>query len=306
MTNKILDALFGLCVGDALGVPVEFKSREYLNKNPVTDMIGYGTHNQSPGTWSDDSSLAFCLADSLCSGYDLSDIADKFVGWYYDNLWIPHGEVFDIGNATSEAIERLKNGIAPQKAGGCSEYSNGNGSLMWILPLAFILQKTPFEKRVSIISDVSSITHGHLRSILACVIFIEMALNLLEGQDIQKAYQNMKKPIMEHYSGETELKHYSRILQGDISELQEDVIKSSGYVVHTLEASLWCLLTSQSYKETVLKAVNLGEDTDTTGAVAGGLAGLYYGFESIPLEWVGKIARNDDIRKLAERLNGVV
>ncbi len=115
-------------------------------KNPVKNMIGYGTHNQPAGTWSDDSSLAFCLADSLCNGYALNDITDKFVSWYYDNFWTAHGAVFDIGNTTSEAIFRLKQGNKnPAKAGAIDEYSNGNGSLMRIIPLAFVLQKLPFE-----------------------------------------------------------------------------------------------------------------------------------------------------------------
>ena len=270
-------------------------------------MIGYGTHNKPPGTWSDDSSLAFCLADSLCNKYDINDIADKFVSWYYDNLWTPHGEVFDIGNTTSEAIFRLEQGnINPEKAGAMDEYSNGNGSLMRILPLAFILQELPFAKRVSSIADTSAITHAHIRSIIACVIYIEMSINLLNGQDLEEAYNNMKPSILEHYKGENELLHYSRILQNNIIKLKEDDIKSSGYVVHTLEASLWCLLTGNSYKEIVLKAINLGEDTDTTGAVAGGLAGIYYGFENIPSEWVNQIARKDDIVELAERLNRVI
>ena len=148
-SNKVLDGLFGLCIGDALGVPVEFTSRDDLKEHPVADMIGYGMYNQPPGTWSDDSSLAFCLAESLCNGYDLNDIASKFVAWYYDNHWTPHGEVFDVGNATSEAIERLKIGVAPQKAGSCSEYSNGNGSLMRILPLVFVTPTPIFVKIVA-------------------------------------------------------------------------------------------------------------------------------------------------------------
>ncbi|MBN1412292.1 MAG: ADP-ribosylglycohydrolase family protein [Spirochaetales bacterium] len=305
--NKILDGLFGLCVGDALGVPVEFKSREYLKGNPVKGMSGYGTHNQPPGTWSDDSSLAFCLADSLCNGYDLNDVADKSAAWYYNNLWTPYGEVFDIGNATRDAIERLKHDRdAPRDAGGRSEYSNGNGSLMRILPVAFMLKDKTIGQRVRMVSDVSSITHGHLRSVIACVIYIETALNILSGLDLKDACQKMKKPVIDFYSGEKELSHFSRILQNDISAYPENGIKSSGYVVHTLEASLWCLLTSRSYGETVLKAVNLGEDTDTTGAVAGGLAGLYYGMEGIPPEWVEPIARKDDIVELAERLSGAV
>ena len=305
--NKVLDGLFGLCVGDALGVPAEGKSRDYLTKNPVKNMIRFGAQNQYFGIWSDDSSLTFCLADSLCNGHDLIDIADKFVQWLYNGLWTPYGKAFGIGNTTSEAIYRLKQGnINPVKAGLKNEYDNGNGSLMRILPLAFVLQKLPFEKRIPIISDISSITHAHRRSIIACVIYIEMAINLLNGQDFREAYINMKKPVIEYYAGEKELGHYSRILEGDISGIPEEEIKSSGYVVHTLEASLWCILISNSYKETVLKAINLGGDTDTTGAVAGGLAGIYYGFESIPEEWVNSITRKDDIVELAEKLDSYV
>jgi len=256
--NKVLDGLFGLCVGDALGVPVESKSRNYLKNNPVKNMIRFGAQNQYFGIWSDDSSLTFCLADSLCNGYDLIDIAGKFVYWLYNGLWTPYGKAFGIGRATGFAITRYKQGnINPEKAGLKGEYDNGNGSLMRILPLAFVLQKLPFEKRVSIIADVSSITHAHIRSIIAFVIYTEMAINLLNGQDLEEAYINMKPSVLQYYTGENELQYYSRVLD-DISELKEDEIKSSGYVVHTLEASLWCLLTSNSYKETVLKAVNFG------------------------------------------------
>jgi ADP-ribosyl-[dinitrogen reductase] hydrolase len=133
--ETIESALLGLAVGDALGVPVEFKSRHTLSAVPVTEMIGFGTHSQPPGTWSDDSALAFCLAESLCKGYDLNDLARRFVNWCEWGYWAArNAEVFDIGNATRLAIRRLDLGISPVEAGGREEHSNGNGSLMRILP----------------------------------------------------------------------------------------------------------------------------------------------------------------------------
>lgn len=301
--SKVLDGLMGVCVGDALGVPVEFRSRDNLQKQPVTDMIGYGTYHQPPGTWSDDSSLTLCLADSLCNGYNLNDIGKKFVQWYHQNLWTPHGDVFDAGITTRKAIHRLHSGEVPvQEAGAKDENSNGNGSLMRILPLSFYLQGMETDQRFKIVADVSSITHGHIRSIISCCAYIEMAVNLLNGQSLKIAYTNMQRTIAEFYSDNEELRYLYNVIMKDISEFTKDKIRSSGYVVHTLEAALWCLLTSNSYPETVLKSVNLGEDTDTTGAVAGGLAGIYYGYENIPKKWIEQIARKDDIIELAERL----
>ena len=150
--------LLGLSVGDALGVPAEFKSRETLKKNPITGMTGYGTHNQPPGTWSDDSSLAFCLAESLCEGYNLKDIADRFIKWYDKAYWTPHGEVFDIGIATRKAIQRLKEGIDPRLAGGNTEYDNGNGSLMRIMPLLVLTDYSTTTEAYRLTEEVSSIT----------------------------------------------------------------------------------------------------------------------------------------------------
>ena len=128
--NFIKDALLGVAVGDAIGVPVEFKTRKWLLENPVTGMQGYGTHNQPPGTWSDDSSLTFCLAEMLCKKYDLENLANRFINWKNNSYWTAHEEVFDIGNGTSEAIDRLERGVAPAMAGGNGEDSNGNGSLI--------------------------------------------------------------------------------------------------------------------------------------------------------------------------------
>ncbi|MGB9913310.1 MAG: ADP-ribosylglycohydrolase family protein [Candidatus Kapaibacteriota bacterium] len=303
--NKVVGGLLGLCIGDALGVPVEFSSRSVLKASPVSDMIGYGVHNQPPGTWSDDSSLAFCLAESLCNGFDLQDIANRFVSWLYEGYWTPFGKVFDVGNTTSIAISRLKNGINPVYAGLNDEFSNGNGSLMRILPLSFYLENKDRELQFELTHQVSCLTHSHIRSQMACGIYIQFTINLLKGNDPKLAYVKMKESVSEYYSKppyDTELRHFSRIIDYDISQLSEDAINSSGYVIDTLEASLWCFLNNNTYKDIVLSAVNLGYDSDTTGAVAGGLAGIYYGFDALPWEWISKIVRYEDIIDLGERL----
>ena len=303
--NKIIGGLLGLCIGDALGLPVEFKPRSALKATPVTDMIGYGTHNQPPGTWSDDSSLTFCLAESLCNGLNLQDIAAKFIKWLYEGYWTPYGKVFDVGNTTRIAIARLKEGVNPLEAGPDDEFSNSNGSLMRILPLAFYLEKSDIEQQFEITHQVSCLTHRHLRSQIACGIYIQVAINLFKGNTPEEAYESMKCTVSDYYSKWpyiTELHHFKRIIESDISRLPENAIKSSSYVVDTLEASLWCLLNSNSYADTVLTAVNLGGDTDTLGAVAGGLAGIYYGYDGLPQKWVARIARAKDIIKLGERL----
>ena len=146
-------------------------------------MIGYGTYNLPPGTFSDDSSLTFCLAEALTSGFDLNTIGQNFVKWYHENYWTPHGNVFDIGIATRQAISRLAHGENPELAGGSDEYNNGNGSLMRILPLIFDLLDKPINKRFDITKQVSSITHGHIRSIIACFYYLEFAKKILEGKD---------------------------------------------------------------------------------------------------------------------------
>jgi ADP-ribosyl-[dinitrogen reductase] hydrolase len=313
--KPIHSALFGVAIGDALGVPVEFKRRGYLTENPVTEMFGYGTHNQPAGTWSDDSSLTFCLAEMLCGRYDLQDLANRFVNWYDYSYWTPHGNVFDVGVATSQAIHSLSKGIAPTLAGGKGEESNGNGSLMRILPLIFYIKDLIIEKRYQIIKDVSSLTHAHVRSVIACFIYLEMALQLLENQDKWMVFENTIKIVNDFLNSnaicsQNEIDKFHRILQNPIGNYQiipiyeyfEAEIHSSGYVLHSLEASFWCLLTTNSYKEAVLKAVNLGGDTDTTGAITGGLAGLLYGYESIPEEWIEVLARKNDIDDLCNRL----
>jgi O-acetyl-ADP-ribose deacetylase (regulator of RNase III)/ADP-ribosylglycohydrolase len=253
---KIKSGLFGVAVGDALGVPVEFYSRSDLKENPVSEMIGFGTHHQPAGTWSDDSSLAFCLAESLCNDYDLSDIARNFVKWYNTELWTPHGKVFDIGIATRNAIHNIGKGHEPELCGGFEEKDNGNGSLMRILPLAFYLKN---ERDIEVIykkvKEVSSITHAHFRSGFACFIYVVYCLELLKANDKREAYRMMQDVVAdflrEKKFNPLELQLFDRILKNNIAEYPENEIYSSGYVLHSLEASLWCFLNWSSYEKTV-------------------------------------------------------
>ena len=309
--KKVYDGIIGLAIGDALGVPVEFKSRQEIAKNPVVSMREYGTHNQPMGTWSDDTSLTLAFMDSVAERkkIDYKDIMDRFSNWFMYNDYTATGEVFDIGNSTSRAIMNYGRGMEPLECGGASVYENGNGSLMRILPLAYYLEKqrdAAIEVRMEIVHNVSALTHRHPVSLIGCGIYINIAMNLLTcaasmytcvEQGIKEAftyYDNMKYDEIHTY---IRLKNLS-----DFLKLPESEIKSSGYVVDTLEAALWCLLNTDSYKECILKAVNLGDDTDTVGAVVGGLAGIYYGADGIPKEWLAAIAKRQYIESLCEKL----
>ena len=304
--SKIKSVLLGLAVGDAVGVPYEFRSREVMLKNPATDMVGFGTYNQSPGTFSDDSSLTFCLAEALTNGFDLQEIANNFIKWVEEDYWTANGEVFDIGIATHEAISNLMNGDSPEISGGDDEYSNGNGSLMRIAPLLFHLSDKPIQERFELTRLVSGITHRHIRSVVACFFYLEFARFLVEGLEKQDAYKKTQVQVSAFLKTiavpDSELELFDRLLQSDISQEPINTIESSGYVIHTLEASIWCLLTTETYQDAILKAVNLGKDTDTTAAVTGGLAGLLYGVEGIPTSWLNQLAKRDEIEDLAERM----
>ncbi|MEI7832697.1 MAG: ADP-ribosylglycohydrolase family protein [bacterium] len=298
-SQRLAGGIWGAIVGDALGVPVEFTSREERRHDPVTGMRGYGTHNQPSGTWSDDSSLLLCTVEALTGEYSPAHLAELFLAWKEQGYMTPHGSVFDIGIATRAAISRIKQGVAPEEAGGAGERDNGNGSLMRILPVALCYADAPVEEMLGIAHRVSSLTHRHPRSQLACGLYCLMAKALLEGKEPQDAYQYMIAQGQQHYAAApftSESRHFARLFSGSIAEVPEAEIASSGYVVHTLEASIWCLLRNSSYEETVLKAVNLGDDTDTTGCVAGGLAGVYWSIEGIPMEWLEAIETKEFFR----------
>jgi len=302
--SQILGALWGAIVGDALGVPVEFTTREERIKDPVEGMQGYGTYNQPAGTWSDDSSMMLCTIEGLLEGGDSETIAELFVKWATESHWTPWGKVFDIGIATRKAINRIRKGIPAVEAGGTQEFDNGNGSLMRILPVGLRYASVDVDHLLAQAFNISSITHRHPRSQLACGIYCIFIGGIMTGCYKAEAYENLRKNVVhidfqEEYGNQLEF--FTRILDSDIGKLPEHQIKSSGYVVDTLEASIWCLLNSSSFEEAVLKAVNLGGDTDTTGIVTGGLAGLVFGWESIPEKWMKQLAKFDEISDLFEK-----
>lgn len=257
--DKLKSAIYGLAVGDALGVPFEFKERGTFR---CEGMTGYGTWNRAPGTWSDDTSMTLATLDSIKEKkcIDTVDMMKRFCNWLHKGEYTADGDTFDVGTTTRMALDR--------GSGLDDYYSNGNGSLMRILPLAFT-DATDDEIRA-----VSAITHAHKISTDACVEYVHLARQLIGGKPIHR--DEIKNKSMEE-------------------------IKSSGFVLHTLEASIWCLLNTSSYKEAVLTAVNLGEDTDTTAAVVGGLAGIVYGYDSIPGDWIEELKNKELIDAILKK-----
>lgn len=313
MKNIWLDGIMGVVVGDALGVPAEFASREELKESPVEGMEGFGTYGLPAGSWSDDSSMMLATLDSLREGYDLTDMMDKFVAWYENGEYTPHGVVFDVGNTCARAIEQYIRGTALGECGCCGERDNGNGSLMRIMPICLYMYEkqkknhTSDDEAIYAVHEVSGLTHGHMRSKIACGLYYFLVKSILDGEGtlperLQKGmntgfrYYEQKKECL------PELPHYGRIRDlAALKELPEEEIMSTGYVVASFEAALWCLVRAESYAETELMAVNLGDDTDTVAAIAGGLAGLYYGYEGIPEEWLKVIAGRAWVEGMCER-----
>lgn len=305
MDVKIVrDMLLGLATGDALGVPVEFESRRTLQSDPVTGMRDYGSWNQPAGTWSDDTSLTVAAMDSIArrGKIDWQDIAENFLLWYERGEFTATGERFDIGNTTRAAIVRFSRRLLPPTKCGSTEInSNGNGSLMRILPATLYLYGTRGRiggDELKIIHDFSALTHGHIISCMACGIYSLIAAQILDGKNISDAFKLGMNDAQKFYGTDTAFKNFSRLCDEDFAALDEDEISAAGYVVSTLEAALWCLLNTDDYKTLALKVVNLGEDTDTTAAVAGGLAGMIYGVEAIPTDWLDTLKRRDYLEKI--------
>ncbi|MGV2875883.1 ADP-ribosylglycohydrolase family protein [Macrococcus capreoli] len=272
MNDKLKGMIYGFIVGDALGVPVEFKPRRTFE---VSDMIGYGTYNLPPGTWSDDSSLLLCTMEHMNENSTLDDLMQKFADFDFRNYMTPYGETFDIGITTHEACQNFEYLKRSATACGLSgENDNGNGSLMRIAPIVKMTLDLPIEEKYKIVSDYSKLTHGHERSIMGCMIYILVLEALMSNVDKSELLNNVRTQLEElgkDYSV------YHRIFNGLVN-LHIDEIKSTGYVVDTLEAVLYCYLNHETYHEGVFAAINLGGDTDTIGALTGALFGATFGY----------------------------
>ena len=312
---KIKSVVIGHAIGDALGVPVEFASREELDGNPVADMEGFGTYPYPAGSWSDDTSMSLAALDSLAKGIiNWDEIMCNFGKWYYKDEYTPTGEMFDVGNTCSTAIENYFIYKKPyHKCGLSDERSNGNGSLMRIHPFT-LYEHAKGTFNISNIHTASALTHAHERSKMACGIYSYVLWELLKKPEKSSIGVGVNK-ARRFYKDSTEFGIFETMLfkrlcgiGRNFSENFEEYrrpkreeIKSGGYVVHTLEAAIFILLHSQSYVDCVLKAVNLGDDTDTVGAVAGGLAGALYGYDAIPQEWIDVLKRKDYIGDMCKR-----
>lgn len=304
--------MMGLIVGDALGVPVQFLKRENLKNRPqgkVTGMEAFGSCHQPAGTWSDDSSMALATYVSIREkdGIDRRDIADRFVAWLYHGAYTPFERAFDEGITCTEAIERYVRTGDVNTCGRTGEHANGNGALMRILPVCLYYYDR--QKRVCTSEDeviygihsVAALTHNHLRSSMCCGMYYFMVKHILDGKEkgqwnLQELLQAGVDEGRKYYGRDLhnlqEMDYLHRIVDLEkLRSLEEEEIRSSGYVIDTIEAAVWCLITTDSLKECLLKAVNLADDADTVAAVAGGLAGLFYGYEAIPEEWLAVIQK---------------
>ncbi len=303
MIKMVKSAIFGLAVADALGVPVEFEPREKLQKNPVDKMLGFGSHTVPKGTWSDDTSMALCTLNSITrkGKIDLVDNILEFSKWAEEGYMTPHGEMFDIGRTTLTALRNFEKSKNVYTCGGKSDYDNGNGSLMRIMPVSLYnyLKNLSEEESIQNVHEVSALTHAHERSLIACGIYDFLVRELIKSPE-KSSVNNALKKSEKYYADYKEIKHYKRLFDEAFIYTDINFIKSSGYVVDTLEAAIWCLLNTDNYKDCVLKSVNLGEDTDTVAAVAGGLAGILYGYDSIPNEWINTLVKNDMISELCD------
>ena len=302
--DRIKGGIVGLLVGDALGVPYEFHAREAI---PPFDEIEFeppaGFNRAHPGvpagTWSDDGAQALCLLASLLERgkFDADDFAAKLVAWYRED-YMAVDEVFDVGVQTQRAILNLRKGFAPLEAGPRDEKNNGNGSLMRVLPLALWHRGTD-EELVADAFAQSSVTHGHLRSQLCCALYCLWARNILNDDD-ENPWENAVKKLYDIFPEATpeRMEFETRIFPPNA----DFEIKGGGYVVESLRAAQWLCRKNETYEKTVKAAVALGDDTDTTACIAGGIAGLIHGFEAIPQRWVVNLRGKEIYEPLLEKL----
>ena len=301
--RSIKAAIFGHAIGDTLGLPVEFMSREKLAIHPVTDFLPWDLAGGKKGIWSDDTSMTLSTLKSLTEQgrFVPDDLMEQFRSWIQHGTLTPFGRAIGIGRTTFRTVMDYSGG---KKAGGTSGRDKGNGSLMRIAPIIlyqhFALgDKITWEGKIRDIHRASALTHATETAMTACGIYAFLMDGLLEeasSLSIQTGLQRAEN----FYKGSAEAETFSFLFSKDFPQASRSHIHSSGYVVDTLEAAVWCLATTNDYPACVLKAVNLGGDTDTIAAVAGALAGVLYGVEAIPEKWLSSLALRAEIETLCE------
>lgn len=312
--------IVGVATGDAMGFPVQFYKRKQAKALNITEMVAHRSGNYPAGSWSDDTSMTLALATSLCESdeLDYDDIMRRFSDWLRKGYYTPGGRAYDVGRTCFRALLRYSDGVAPLDCGGQAKTDNGNGSLMRISPLALYLRKEygsdafSNAKVFTAVHNVSRLTHAHPIALVGCDIFVAVLLSLMDGTQKDAAVLRGLEQVRAYAERRPEFKsafaEYARIGNADFITLPESKIASSGYVVDTLEAALWCFLTTDSYRSCILKVLGLGKDTDSIGAVAGAMAGIYYAGseeQDIPKEWSGALQGQEllmnTIWMLAER-----
>ena len=293
-------ALLGLAAGDALGTTLEFTRKGDVE--PIDDMIGGGPFSLPPGYWTDDTSMALCLAESLVerNEFDPHDQMTRYVRWWREGHWSSTGTCFDIGNTTRAALSRFEQDDDPF-AGSSDPNAAGNGSLMRLAPVALRYAHDP-AMAVRYAAESSRTTHGAREAIDACRYFAALIVGALKGHDKSELLSPRFAPDGVDWRAEPLSPPIDAIAAGSFEHKTEREIRASGYVVHTLEAALWALARTSSFRDGALLAVNLGEDADTTGAVYGQLAGAFYGVEGIPAAWRNKVVKREEIERLASAL----
>lgn len=299
---KIKSAIYGFVIGDAMGVPVEFEDREKLMESPVTNMLGYGSYDVSKGVWSDDTSMTLATMDSIIvnkNKLNYNDIADKFCEWINNAKYTATNEVFDIGTTTKYSLMRYwNNNIDATKCGGNAISENGNGSLMRMLPIAFYCFYNKMEDNdiINIVRNTSSITHAHEISIIGCYMYVKYIIFILSNNNKTESYKLLQKIDYSIFNKDN-INLYERIIKEDISKYSLDTIKSTGFVVDTLESALWVILNTENFNEAIIGSVNLGGDTDTIAAITGSIAGILYGYDSINEKWIKDIKNKELLNK---------
>lgn len=295
MQNRFRGALFGLACGDAVGTTVEFKRRGTFA--PVTDMVGGGPFRLRPGEWTDDTSMALCLATSLVEkhGFDPADQMNRYLRWMQDGYLASNGVCFDIGTTVARALNAYRKTENPY-SGPVGVNTAGNGCIMRLAPVPMYCIRNR-QQAIEWSGESSRTTHGAAECIDACRLFGAMLHAALSGADKEEI-------LLRHGLEQAGSAALRAIARGDYRCKTAAAIRGSGYVVECLEAALWCFYRTDSFSGAVLMAANLGHDADTTAAVCGQLAGAYYGETGIPQTWLHRVAKKDEIRQLADRLFG--